>query len=76
MIPVFKPLITKDEKQLTIFRNWMVGDGKICNKFENKIKSIIGNKKKFVVSVNTGHSALHLIMMLIGLRRGNNSIFQ
>ncbi len=76
MIPVFKPLITKDERKAadkSLEIGWL-GMGKYVNKFENKIKSIIGNKKKFVVSVNTGHSALHLIMMLIGLKKGDEVI--
>ena len=76
MIPVFKPLITKDERKAadkSLEIGWL-GMGKYVDKFENKIKSIIGNKKKFVVSVNTGHSALHLIMMLIGLKKGDEVI--
>ena len=76
MIPVFKPLITKDERKAadkSLEIGWL-GMGKYVNKFENKIKSIIGNKKKYVISVNTGHSALHLIMMLIGLKKGDEVI--
>lgn len=76
MIPVFKPLITKDERKAadkSLEIGWL-GMGKYVNEFENKIKSIIENKNKFVVSVNTGHSALHLIMMLIGLKKGDEVI--
>ena len=47
MIPVFKPLITKDERKAadkSLEIGWL-GMGKYVKKFENKIKSIIGNKK-------------------------------
>jgi dTDP-4-amino-4,6-dideoxygalactose transaminase len=70
MIPVFKPLITIKERQAadkSLEIGWL-GMGKYVNEFEKKIKAIIQNKNKYVIAVNTGHSALHLIMMLLKIK--------
>ena len=76
LIPVFKPLITSTEinaakKSLKV--GWL-GMGKSVNYFEKKIKQITNSKKKYVVAVNTGHSALHLSMMLLGIKKGDEVI--
>ncbi len=59
------------DKSLEI--GWL-GMGQYVNEFEKKIKSIIKNKNKYVVAVNTGHSALHLIMMLLKIKKGDQVI--
>ena len=76
MIPVFKPLITIKERQAadkSLEIGWL-GMGKYVNEFEKKIKAIIQNKNKYVIAVNTGHSALHLIMMLLKIKKGDQVI--
>ncbi|MBK69542.1 MAG: aminotransferase DegT [Legionellales bacterium] len=76
MIPVFKPLIAKEERKAadrSLEIGWL-GMGKFVKEFEDRISKIIGNKKKYVVAVNTGHSALHLIMLLLGLKKGDEVI--
>jgi dTDP-4-amino-4,6-dideoxygalactose transaminase len=76
MIPVFKPLITMNERKAadkSLEIGWL-GMGQYVNEFEKKIKSIIKNKNKYVVAVNTGHSALHLIMMLLKIKKGDQVI--
>ena len=76
LIPVFKPLISSKEinaakKSLEI--GWL-GMGKSVNNFEKKIQKITNTKKKYVVAVNTGHSALHLSMMLADIKKGDEVI--
>tara|TARA_B100001121_G_C18672763_1_gene614747 strand:+ start:627 stop:1739 length:1113 start_codon:yes stop_codon:yes gene_type:complete len=76
MIPVFKPLISKEERKAadrSLEIGWL-GMGKFVKEFEEQISNIIGNKKKYVVAVNTGHSALHLIMLLLELKKGDEVI--
>ena len=76
MIPVFKPLLKKEElyaAQLSLKEGWL-GMGKYVNLFEKEISKIIQNPKKNVVAVNTGFSALHLSCILIGLKKGDEVI--
>ena len=68
-IPVFKPLIGQEEinsvvKSLEV--GWL-GMGTSVGQFEDKLKNFIGCANRHVVAVSTGHAALHLSMMLIGL---------
>ena len=76
LIPVFKPLISK--KEINAAKNslkvgWL-GMGKSVGQFEKKIKEITNAKTKYVVGVNTGHSALHLSMILAGIKKGDEVI--
>lgn len=75
-IPVFKPLIEKDEIQAAVESlelGWL-GMGGYVGNFEKALKDFIGADDRHVVAVNTGHSALHLAMMLIGLAPGDEVI--
>lgn len=75
-IPVFKPLIEQDEIQAAVESlelGWL-GMGAYVGKFEEALKTFIGAEDRHVVAVNTGHSALHLAMMLIGLDPGDEVI--
>jgi dTDP-4-amino-4,6-dideoxygalactose transaminase len=75
-IPVFKPLIEQDEIQAAVESlelGWL-GMGAYVGKFEEELKTFIGAEERHVVAVNTGHSALHLAMMLIGLEPGDEVI--
>ena len=75
-IPVFKPLIEQAEIQAAIESlelGWL-GMGAYVGQFEEALKLFIGAEDRHVVAVNTGHSALHLAMMLIGLEPGDEVI--
>lgn len=75
-IPVFKPLIEQDEIQSAIKSlevGWL-GMGASVGKFEEALKEFIGADDRHIVAVNTGHSALHLAMMLIGLEPNDEVI--
>lgn len=75
-IPVFKPLIEQDEIQAAVESlelGWL-GMGANVGKFEEELKTFIGAEERHVVAVNTGHAALHLAMMLIGLEPGDEVI--
>jgi dTDP-4-amino-4,6-dideoxygalactose transaminase len=75
-IPVFKPLIEQDDIQAAIQSleiGWL-GMGASVGEFEEGLKEFIGIEDRYVVAVNTGHSALHLAMMLIGLQPGDEVI--
>lgn len=75
-IPVFKPLIESEEidaaiKSLQV--GWL-GMGAEVGEFEKALKTFLAADDRYVVAVNTGHSALHLAMMLIGLQPGDEVI--
>ncbi len=75
-IPVFKPLIENDEIQAAVASlelGWL-GMGGYVGEFEKELKNFIGSDDRHVVAVNTGHSALHLSMLLIGLKPGDEVI--
>jgi len=75
-IPVFKPLIEQTEIQAAVESlelGWL-GMGSYVGKFEESLKTIIEADDRYVVAVNTGHSALHLAMMLIGLEPNDEVI--
>ena len=68
-IPVFKPLIEQEEIHAAVESlelGWL-GMGMAVGQFEKALEAFIGVEDRHVVAVNTGHSALHLAMMLIGL---------
>lgn len=68
-IPVFKPLIEQSEIQAAVQSlevGWL-GMGASVGEFEEALKDFIGAEDRHVVAVSTGHAALHLAMMLIGL---------
>ncbi len=76
MIPVFKPLIEKEEIKAStsaLEMGWL-GMGSFVSEFEEKIKKIINNDKKEVVAVSTGAAALHLSLLLVGAGPGDEII--
>ncbi|NER36173.1 MAG: DegT/DnrJ/EryC1/StrS family aminotransferase [Oscillatoria sp. SIO1A7] len=75
-IPVFKPLIQQEEIQAAVESlelGWL-GMGGYVGKFEEELAKFLGAEDRYVVAVNTGHSALHLAMMLIGINPGDEVI--
>lgn len=76
MIPVFKPLIEKEEiaastKALEL--GWL-GMGSFVNDFEEGLKKFLQCEDRFVVSVSTGHAALHLGLLIAGVGPGDEVI--
>lgn len=75
-VPVFKPLIDQGEIQAAVESlelGWL-GMGSYVGRFEEALKKQIGADDRHVVAVSTGHAALHLAMMLIGLQPGDEVI--
>lgn len=75
-VPVFKPLIQNEEIAAAVASlelGWL-GMGSYVGKFEEALGACLEADDRHVVAVNTGHSALHLAMMLIGLKPGDEVI--
>lgn len=75
-IPVFKPLIEQEEIHAAVKSleaGWL-GMGASVGQFEKSLQNYIGCEDRYVVAVSTGHAALHLAMMLIGLEPGDEVI--
>lgn len=75
-IPVFKPLITADEKQAAIDvldMGWL-GMGSYVGQFEEALKAYIGADDRYVCAVSTGHAALHLALIVAGVEPGDEVI--
>ncbi|QNI72323.1 DegT/DnrJ/EryC1/StrS aminotransferase family protein [Synechococcus sp. NOUM97013] len=78
-IPVFKPLIEKEEisaavKSLEL--GWL-GMGSYVQQFEKAVADICNfapDSNKYVVAVSTGHAALHLSLLMIGVGPGDEVI--
>lgn len=76
LIPVFKPLIDQNEKNActnVLDVGWL-GMGKNVGDFENAVKEYLGIKDKYVVALSTGHAALHLALLLMGIKEGDEVI--
>lgn len=75
-IPVFKPLINKaflDAALKSLKIGWL-GMGKSVGEFEEKIKLLCKCKNRHVVAVNTGYSAIHTALMVMGIKEGDEII--
>jgi dTDP-4-amino-4,6-dideoxygalactose transaminase len=75
-IPVFKPLIGKDEKEacLNVLDVGWLGMGKNVGEFEEAVKRHIEADDRYVVAVSTGHAAIHLGLLLMGIGPGDEVI--
>ncbi len=75
-IPVFKPHIGVDTVNAAVDAldlGWL-GMGSYVKEFEEGLAAYLQLKDKSVVAVNTGTSALHLAMLLVGVRQGDEVI--
>lgn len=75
-VPVFKPLIQQEEigaavKALEL--GWL-GMGSFVNQLEQALTKHLGLKDKYLACVNTGHSALHLALVVAGVGPGDEVI--
>src|SRR2546423_5218238 len=68
-IPVFKPLIEKEEiaASVSALRLGWLGMGSYVGEFEEGIRNFIGATDRYVAAVNTGHAALHLALLVAGV---------
>lgn len=76
MIPVFKPLIEKEEYaacKSALELGWL-GMGSFVNDFECALRDYLQLNNRHVAVVSTGHAALHLALLLIGVRQGDEVI--
>jgi dTDP-4-amino-4,6-dideoxygalactose transaminase len=78
-IPVFKPLIEKEEIVAAVESlelGWL-GMGSYVKQFEEAVADVcqLGtNSEKHIVAVSTGHAALHLSLLMIGVGPGDEVI--
>jgi len=74
MLPVSKPSISQEELrgvQEVFLSNWL-GMGSVVKEFEQRIAEYIG--VKHVIAVNTGTSAIHLAIDVLGIKDGDEII--
>src|ERR1044072_6270669 len=75
-IPVFKPLIEREEiaaSREALELGWL-GMGSYVGQFEDGLKSFLEADDRYVVAVSTGHAALHLALLLMGVGSGDEVI--
>jgi dTDP-4-amino-4,6-dideoxygalactose transaminase len=75
-IPVFKPLIEAEELDAcrqVLELGWL-GMGSYVGQFEEAIQSFIGATDRHVVAVSTGHAAIHLALLAMGIGPGDEVI--
>jgi dTDP-4-amino-4,6-dideoxygalactose transaminase len=76
MIPVFRPLIDSMEieaSQKVLEIGWL-GMGKNVGQFEDAVKEFLGLEDRYCVAVSTGHAAIHLALILMGVGQGDEVI--
>lgn len=78
MIPVFKPWIDENEisSAVSSLENGWLGMGSYVGDFEKQLEKINTTQDNpiFAVAVSTGHAALHLALLDIGLQEGDEVI--
>ena len=75
-IPVFKPLLGNEEIRActeALEMGWL-GMGSYVGEFEDALRCAIDAEDRFLVAVGTGHAALHLSLLLIGVGPGDEVI--
>lgn len=76
IIPVFKPLIGHEEKEASanvLDIGWL-GMGKNVGQFEREVQKYIQAEDRYVVAVSTGHAAIHLGLLIMGIGQGDEVI--
>ena len=75
-IPVFKPLIESEElgaSTAALELGWL-GMGSYVGEFEEALKNFLGASDRYVAAVSTGHAAIHLGLLAMGIGRGDEVI--
>lgn len=75
-IPMYRPIIEPEEFEACreALANGWLGMGSYVGQFERKLKEYIAAPDRHVVAVSTGHAALHLGLMLVGAKSGDEVI--
>lgn len=76
MIPMFKPLIEKEEMDAareSLELGWL-GMGSYVSAFENEVKAILKTEDRHVAAVSTGTAGLHLALLVAGVGPGDEVI--
>ncbi len=76
MIPVFKPLIEKEEydaSRQALELGWL-GMGSYVDEFEKGVKQYLQADDRYMAAVSTGHAALHLGLMVARVGAGDEVI--
>ena len=74
-IPLFTPFINYKEKKYVLDclkTNWISSKGKYIEKFEKSFCKYI--KSKYAITVNNGTAALHLALLALGIKKGDEVI--
>ena len=75
-IPVFKPLIEAEEYEASrkaLELGWL-GMGSYVGAFEEQLKQYLGAGDRHVAAVSTGHAAIHLGLLAMGVGPGDEVI--
>ena len=75
-IPVFKPLIEQEEFEASrraLELGWL-GMGSYVGEFEESLKDFMGASDRFVTATSTGHAAIHLGLLAMGVGPGDEVI--
>lgn len=75
-IPVFRPLLEAEElaaSEAALRLGWL-GMGRYVGDFEQSVLGMLETQDRHAVAVSTGHAALHLALMLIGVGPGDEVI--
>ncbi len=77
-VPVFKPLIEDLEiaSAVSSLENGWLGMGSYVGNFEKKLENLISSidNPLYAIAVSTGHAALHLALLDIGVKEGDEVI--
>jgi dTDP-4-amino-4,6-dideoxygalactose transaminase len=76
MIPVFRPLLGDAEMNASrsVLEVGWLGMGKNVGQFEEAVSAYLGLTDRTCVAVSTGHAALHLALLLMGVGPGDEVI--
>jgi len=75
-IPIFKPLLEEDEFEASrkaLELGWL-GLGSYVGEFEKQIKRYLGADDRHIAAVSTGHAAIHLGLLVMGVGPGDEVI--
>ncbi len=73
--PIYQPLITEKEKEYVndcLDGGWISSLGKYIELFENSVSDYIGTK--YAISCSSGTTALHLALVSLGIKEGDEVI--
>jgi len=74
MIPIAKPLIGEEEKEavIEVLESGMLASGPKVEEFERKFANFVG--VKYAVATSSGTTALHLALLSLGIKKGDEVI--